>query len=958
MSGGSSANNSWTILTPETVPVTLKPLAEETEQHEESLTSAAGSEVNQLVERSHVEGHLVSEDKTAELSGDTSMEQPTTDASVLTSSEVSVSFVPDSDVPIHSEGQRASPEQSSPDLPDSFSDSYTHVIPSSDEPATSLLSTETLGGGQFTHEEERFAEEETTHLLNGEELQQEGKESDLSPGTTDLGKQAVYLVDQLVLDLFSIWARRLSGEAVVDSPVDSEVGEERTEKTGEEEEPEVRRRRSLLATLERIGRSEEEEEGEEEFQLPRREEESGFSLNKCILGAVILLGLGTIFFSGIFMDLDEESDYATRELKDSEIPGKQEWLNPEVPPSAIDAESKEILNKLAKGNQQISMLQAQLEAQKEELKVAKGQAAEGAKEQLWWEEVEKENSRLKTEMASFTVLQKENERMKRELESVPALQKELETLRSTVTELKLSSALNEAAEATVKPVTSPPSGQPEDTRQATDGTAQKQARKPWSEQKEKKKDWKKDKYDIGEIKESKGREKSDWTYGEKKDHKEIGKSERKKGKHEQEKFDKDKKDNQKSHGDETEKWTEKEKSRRGDEGKPWKAREGKKEWVEKSERKLKEEKDRIKGKHEQVKEGKQWRSKEKEDWKGGNEQGERHKAKEEWKGEKEWKKMKDGFKESGKEKWEKKDWKEKGEKKEWKKDEWKSKNGKDQGKEWKGRGERKQWEENENYGKNHGKERNGKDERKQWRENERKNKNAKDDEDWRRKDERKEWGNKEEWKRGGQKDKKHNADWKKDRSSSQKHKEEHKFNSNHHHDHHEEQVWVDGKPRHTHRQPSLEQAEYWVQQRGRLQHNLKPPQHCDALESCAQAEGLLPVPLPEFEAVLQTYLAKAEEVGVEASKREELKKLATEFFKDGVFIHDQMKFQDFVEDISDILEHMVEEGENGEEEDSDIEEEMEQFEKEVMKKFSVPGAGEKEERIRGEWRKESGRGRR
>lgn len=53
--------------------------------------------------------------------------------------------------------------------------------------------------------------------------------------------------------------------------------------------------------------------------------------------------------------------------------------------------------------------------------------------------MEKENSRLKKEMASLPVLQKENERMKRELESVPALQKELETLRSTVTELKLSS---------------------------------------------------------------------------------------------------------------------------------------------------------------------------------------------------------------------------------------------------------------------------------------------------------------------------------------------------------------------------------------------------------------------------------------------------------------------------------------------------------------------------------------
>lgn len=69
------------------------------------------------------------------------------------------------------------------------------------------------------------------------------------------------------------------------------------EKMGKEAEPEVRRR-SLLAALEEIRRTEEEEEGEEEFQLPRREEDSGFSVNKCILGAVILVGLGTIFFSG------------------------------------------------------------------------------------------------------------------------------------------------------------------------------------------------------------------------------------------------------------------------------------------------------------------------------------------------------------------------------------------------------------------------------------------------------------------------------------------------------------------------------------------------------------------------------------------------------------------------------------------------------------------------------------
>lgn len=53
-----------------------------------------------------------------------------------------------------------------------------------------------------------------------------------------------------------------------------------------------------MAALEQIGRVEEEEEKEEEFQLPRRQEDSGFSVNKCILAALILLGLGTIFLSG------------------------------------------------------------------------------------------------------------------------------------------------------------------------------------------------------------------------------------------------------------------------------------------------------------------------------------------------------------------------------------------------------------------------------------------------------------------------------------------------------------------------------------------------------------------------------------------------------------------------------------------------------------------------------------
>ncbi|XP_062255051.1 pre-B-cell leukemia homeobox interacting protein 1b isoform X2 [Platichthys flesus] len=933
MSGSNSANSSWTVLaSEETVAETLKPLAEEKENHEESLTSAAEPEsgANQAArgeasaEGSPVEEHLVSGERTVELIGDTSTEQHTSvppalsDAAVPASLEDSGTSVPGSDALDHSQGPTEGPAPSSSD-PDSFCDSYTHITPSPDEPPASLLTTETLGGGEFTQEqeEERLAEEGTVHHINRVEIQQED-ESDLSPRTSDLGKQA-------------------------DSPVDSEVGEERTERKEEEAEPEVRRRRtSLLAALDRVGRTEEEEEREEEFQVPQRDDDSGFSVNKCMLGAIILLGLGTIFFSGFFMDLDEESDYGTRELKDSEAPGKQEWLNPEVPPPPVDADSTELLNKLAEENQQISLLQAQFQAEQEELKVAKGQAAEGATERLQWEEVEKEHSRLKTEMASFPVLQKENERMKRELESVLALQKELETLRSTGTELKRSPEATEAAQAPVQSTTSPSSGQPEESRQET--TKAREDRKPLKDQKEKKTDWKKEKYDTGEKKEWKEREKFELKEGENKERKDGGKTEWKKGKHEQGKSDKvkDKEVKQERHSDVTKQYKEKNKKKekvsRGDEGKSWKVSEGNKEWIEMSERKnLKEVKDWKKAKHDKVNEGKQ----EKKDRKRGKDQGEKHKGREEWNGEKEWKKGKDGFKESGKDKWEMKDGKEKSEKKEWKKDgEWRAKNGK----EGRRKDERKQWEKREN----HGKDMKMKNEKKQWKENEWK---GKDDKEWKKNDEKKQREKEGEWKRG-QKEKDQNYDRKKVKSSSHRNEDEH---------HHGERVQGEGKAPHTHRSPTLEQPEYWVQQRDRLQHKTKPPQNCNSLETCAQSEGLLPVPLPEFEAILQTYLAKAEEAGVDASKIEELRKLAPEFFKDGVFAHDQMSFQEFVEDVGDILEDMVEEDENGYDNgydtDSEIEEEMEEFERDVIKKFSVPKAAEKVEGIQREKRKENGRGR-
>lgn len=70
------------------------------------------------------------------------------------------------------------------------------------------------------------------------------------------------------------------------------------------------RRRNVSVLTPLYHQDEEEEEGEEEqFRHPQREGEGdiGFTLNKCIFGALILLGLGTIFFSGKYLIRNADS---------------------------------------------------------------------------------------------------------------------------------------------------------------------------------------------------------------------------------------------------------------------------------------------------------------------------------------------------------------------------------------------------------------------------------------------------------------------------------------------------------------------------------------------------------------------------------------------------------------------------------------------------------------------------
>nr|XP_029507782.1 pre-B-cell leukemia transcription factor-interacting protein 1-like isoform X3 [Oncorhynchus nerka] len=902
-SSGAANSSSWTVLTAEeTVAETLRPVAEGTEHHEDTPSHTAAEKPTES--RPGEDAVSAEESHSVKLQQETQETQPerdkdynpvvespthdlpfdpapdstpaldSTSASVAPLSSLLEVLAPTGLDPNTHSQSRSLPGKPAPPIsdPDSFSDSYTHISSSPDleEPPALLLNTEQVG---LVQEAEGYIQDVHHHYEEG--LGQEEEESDLS-----------------------------KVRAKTDSHLEAEVVVEEEEVSG------VRRRRgSLLAALERIGREEEEED---EFRIPqqREQEETGFSLNKCILGAVILLSLGTIIFSGVFMDLDDEGDYDARELRETEVVGKQEWLNPEVPlPPPVEVDSTDQLNKLAKEDPRIAVLQAQLLAQKEELKVAQKEAEDGGKERKKREEVEKEHGRLKKEMTSLPVLQKENERMKRELESVPVLQKDLETLRATVTELKHITA-KEAASPPVSASVPPPSGQAGDDSQNTAGTIERKVKKPGkgekTELKEEKTDWNKggktDWNKGGKTDWNKGG-KTDWNKGGKKDYK--VEKEWRSGKYDQEKEGKEEKEWKKKE-DKKGEWK-KDKSSRGDEGKPWKDRGNKMEWKEKREKKdWKVEKDWKKENPERWSDSKEWKGEkngkeEKHLRKGGWNEG-----RDEWKGEKngkEEKHLRKGGYIKGRDEW-KKD-----------KDDYK-----DLGKGWKERGERREW---------------------------------KGEKDWTKKDVSKEWKSKDnrrenEWSDGnrkmeGLKEERNGGNWKKDRGND-------KYEKDHHHHHYskegqkEKEMRMREKgPPQTHRRPPLEQPDYWSHQRERLQHKPNPQTHCSSVEACAQSEGLLPVTMPEFEALLLGYLVKAERVGVEASKREELSKLTKEFFSDGVFVHDQMSFKDFVEDVDDILEDMVE--------DEEVEEEMDDFEEEAMNRFSVPGGGEREK-----WKKDSGRG--
>lgn len=98
----------------------------------------------------------------------------------------SSSFPSDGGSLSQSEGLPEGPAQPSAE-PDSFSDSFTNLTPSSDEPAASALNTETLGRADLTEDDEGLSQE-GARRRSVEGLQEE--QSEQRQDTAGVGDQA------------------------------------------------------------------------------------------------------------------------------------------------------------------------------------------------------------------------------------------------------------------------------------------------------------------------------------------------------------------------------------------------------------------------------------------------------------------------------------------------------------------------------------------------------------------------------------------------------------------------------------------------------------------------------------------------------------------------------------------------------------------------------------------------
>uniref|UniRef100_A0A3Q4HHH8 Pre-B-cell leukemia homeobox interacting protein 1a n=1 Tax=Neolamprologus brichardi TaxID=32507 RepID=A0A3Q4HHH8_NEOBR len=186
--------------------------------------------------------------------------------------------------------------------------------------------------------------------------------------------------------------------------------------------------------------------------------------------------------------------------------------------------------------------------------------------------------------------------------------------------------------------------------------------------------------------------------------------------------------------------------------------------------------------------------------------------------------------------------------------------------------------------------------------------------------------NEKDWK--PQKQNSHKEAWRKHQDEWESKKGERRMDRE---ERRKEKPWHSRSPRHPHQHHN---NDFWRDQEQKLQRNVRPQLGCTSVEDCASKEGLYPVELSEFEELLEGYLSKLERSSSESKDR--FRRLTADYFEDGVFIHDRIRFSDFAEDVADILEDMVDvlEG-DGKKDDDSLEEEMEEFEREALWKFAA-----------------------
>ncbi|KAF7686188.1 pre-B-cell leukemia transcription factor-interacting protein 1 isoform X2 [Silurus meridionalis] len=144
------------------------------------------------------------------------------------------------------------------------------------------------------------------------------------------------------------------------------------------------------------------------------------------------------------------------------------------------------------------------------------------------------------------------------------------------------------------------------------------------------------------------------------------------------------------------------------------------------------------------------------------------------------------------------------------------------------------------------------------------------------------------------------------------------------------QARSDHKQKHDHRADQhFESKDFWKLQEKKLRKKRNPPRHCQGMSSCADAEGLVHVKLSAFQGLLDTYLNKLQGLGAE--NKEAFHRLVGQFFHNGIFRHNKMLFSEFAKNMADILEDLADLLMD----DDVLEEEMEEFEREVLWHFAI-----------------------